>query len=428
MRTVLIEHATTAAASHGLVQRQRRISGAQFVQTVVGSFLAQPDASYETMVAVAADLGVSISPQGLAERFDDRAVACLKQVLAATMQQAISADPAVLPLLDRFVAVDVQDSTTITLPDLLAKQFVGCGGSGGRVAAALKAQFRWELRSGRLDGPILQDGRASDRALDFAQRAVPGTLRLRDLGYWHLDDLVQDARDGRFWLMRLKPGTAIRTRDGQRHDLCDLLANQTSDEVELQVLIGVSQRLPCRLLARRLDQQTAAKRLRQREHTARRKGRTLSATSRVLSQWEVVVTNVPLAQLSLAEAFVLRRVRWQIELLFKLWKQHGKLDESRGQQGARVLGELYAKFIGLLIQHWLLLAGCWQTADRSLVKAARVVRAWAERLMRALTDQERLEALLKELMAAIARVGRQTRRKKQEGTWQLLGGQPSSLT
>jgi hypothetical protein len=428
MRTVLIDHATTAAQTHGFVQRERRLSGAQFVQTVVGSFLAQPDATYETMVGVAADLGVTISPQGLCDRFDARAVACLQAVLAATMQQAMTADPAVLPLLDRFVAVEVQDSTTIALPDALADQFVGCGGSRGRVAAAVKAQFRWELRSGRLDGPILQDGRASDRAVDFARRARPGTLRLRDLGYWQLDDLAHDAQDGRFWLLRLKPGTAIYTLDGQRHDLVDLLATETGESLDVPVRMGVSHQLAGRLIARRAAPDAAATRLRHLEHTARRKGRTVSATSRALCAWELLVTNVPVAQLSADEAWILRGVRWQIELLFKLWKQHGKLDESRGQQPARVLAELYAKFIGLLIQHWLLLAGCWTQVDRSLVKAAKVVRAWAERLFRALPDRQRLTILVTDLVAALQRAGRQTRRKKQAGTWQLLGGQPLSLT
>jgi hypothetical protein len=428
MRTLLIEQAHMAAHAQQLVRRQRQISGAQFVQVVVGSFLAQPEATYETMVGVAADVGVRISPQGLCHRFDAAAVACLRQVLTATMQQTMTADPAVLPILDRFVAVEVQDSTTITLPDALADQFAGCGGSVGRVAAAVKAQFRWELRSGRLDGPLLQDGRAADRAVDFVQRAVPGTLRLRDLGYWHLDDLAQDDRDGRFWLMRFKPGTAIFTDDGVRHDLPDLLAAQAGETVELSVAIGVQQRLACRLLARRASAEQAAARLRQLEHTARRKGRSVSPTTRLLTAWEVLVTNVPAPQLTAAEAWILRGVRWQIELLFKLWKQHGKLDESRGTQPTRVLAELYAKFIGLLIQHWILLASCWGQADRSLVKAARVVRAWAERVIRALPDRDRLEHVLTDLVAAIQRAGRQTRRKGHAGTWQLLGGTPTALT
>ena len=32
--------------------------------------------------------------------------------------------------------------------------------------------------------------------------------------------------------------------------------------------------------------------------------------------------------LTLPEVLVLARLRWQIELLFKLWKDHGHLDKS----------------------------------------------------------------------------------------------------
>ena len=78
-------------------------------------------------------------------------------------------------------------------------------------------------------------------------------------------------------------------------------------------------------------------------------------------------------------------LRRHIERLFTLWKPPDTLDASPGTQPARVPAELYATFIGLLIHHWLLLAGCRQQAGRSLTKAAKVVRAWAERLMRALS-------------------------------------------
>lgn len=425
LRTVLIDSAHAAAQTTGFVLRQRRITGAQFVQTLVAAWLAQPDASYETMVGIAADLGVTISPQALAERFTPAAVACLAQVLAATMRQAISSEPAVLPLLDRFVAVEIQDSTTIALPESCAERFRGCGGSRTHSAAALKAQFRWELRSGRLDGPLLQDGRASDRALDFRERAIAGTLRIRDLGYWHLDDLVQDDRDGRLWVSRLKPGTAIITLEGQRQELVALLNAQEDQQVDLLVRIGARHQQQARLLARRVAADVAGARERQAERTARRKGREVSATTRALCGWEVLVTNVAASRLSAAEAWILLGVRWQIELLFKLWKQHGQLDESQGKLADRVLAEVYAKFIGLLLQHWLLLASCWDLPNRSLVKAARVVRGWTERWMRALSEPERLTQIVTDLIAAIRRVARQTCRRKKPNTWQLLGGVPA---
>jgi len=48
---------------------------------------------------------------------------------------------------------------------------------------------------------------------------------------------------------------------------------------------------------------------------------------------------------------VLLKIRWQIELLFKLWKSHGRVDEWRTKKPARIVCEIYAKLIGLVVQH-----------------------------------------------------------------------------
>jgi len=39
--------------------------------------------------------------------------------------------------------------------------------------------------------------------------------------------------------------------------------------------------------------------------------------------------------LSVDELLVIIRVRWQIELLFKLWKSSGRIDESRSHKPFR---------------------------------------------------------------------------------------------
>lgn len=429
MQDILMTTAQEAAQRTSLHVRHRQMTGAQFVQTLVLGWLAHPDARMEQLVGVAADLGATITPQGLCERFTAPAAACLEQVLAAMIRTRMASDPAVLPILDRFTAVEIQDSTTVTLPDALADHYRGCGGSSGRIASACKMQLRWELRSGRLDGPILQDGRASDRAVGFRERSPAGTVAIRDLGYWHLDDLEQDAADGRFWVLRLKPGTALFLADGQRAEAATLLADlapPAGETIEVPVQIGVAHRLACRLIARAVDPEVAEARRRQVERAARRKGRTVSARTLELCAWELLVTNVPPARLSATEAWILLKVRWQIELLFKLWKQHGRLAHSTGRQPYRILCELYAKLIGLLLQHWLLLAGCWTIVDRSLVRGARVIRAWAERLARALSTRRRLLHILTATVAAIQRAGRQTRRKQTPNLWQLLGGQPAT--
>ena len=74
--------------------------------------------------------------------------------------------------------------------------------------------------------------------------------------------------------------------------------------------------------------------------------------------------------LSLPEALVLMRIRWQIELLFKLWKSHGRVDEWRTTNPTRILCEVYAKLIGLVFQQWILAASSWADPERSLFKAA----------------------------------------------------------
>ncbi len=44
-----------------------------------------------------------------------------------------------------------------------------------------------------------------------------------------------------------------------------------------------------------------------------------------------------------------------MEMLYKLWKQYGRIDEWRTANRWRILCELYVKLIGLLLQHWLII-------------------------------------------------------------------------
>jgi hypothetical protein len=133
-----------------------------------------------------------------------------------------------------------------------------------------------------------------------------------------------------------------------------------------------------------------------------------------------LVTNVPPAQLTLREALVLARVRWPVELLFKLWKSHGHIDESRSTKPWRMLCEVYAKLVAMLVQHWVCLVSCWTYPERSLVTAAQTVQKHALPMASALPSLHRLIIALTPVTRCIAAGCRMNRRRKQPNTYQLL--------
>jgi hypothetical protein len=89
-------------------------------------------------------------------------------------------------------------------------------------------------------------------------------------------------------------------------------------------------------------------------------------------------------------------------LLFKLWKSHSGL--ARYREGAPALERLalfYAKLLGVLLQHWLLLASAWQSQPFSLLKAARLLQEQVKRLLLGLHDNAQVEEILRRLQQEI---------------------------
>jgi hypothetical protein len=422
MQRILGPVAERAARATGLVQRASKLTGARFVQTLVFGWLAQPTARLSQLAQTAATLGVAITAQGLDDRFGVASAECLREVLEEAVQVVLAADAVAVPVLRRFTAVAVQDCTTISLPAALAAVWPGCGGStptGG--AAAVKLSVRLDLASGRLQGPYLEAGRTNDRATTVADLALPpGSLRLADLGFFSVADLAAQDRQGVYWLSRWQVGTAVATAEGEPQEMLALLAADATATVDQPVLLGAQQHLPVRLLAARVPQGIADERRRRLRAAARVKGRAVSATRLRLCGWTVLLTNVPADRLTLREALVLARARWQIELLFKLWKGHLRVDEWRSANPWRILTEVYAKLLAALVQHWLVLVGCWHQPDRSLGQAAQALQAHAPHLAAVFDTYPGLCQALQTVARRLAAAGRLNKRQAAPSTTQLL--------
>lgn len=415
--------AEQAAHHSGCVQRQRRgkFGGATLLQTLVLGWLADPDAPLTGLCRAAARVGVAVTPQALDQRFTPALAACLEQVLVAALAEVVTTDPAVAPLLARFAGVYLLDSTTIAVPDALATVWQG---GGGRVpqgsAAALKLQVCLDLRGGRLCGS-LHDGRSQDQTAPELHLPVPaGALRLQDLGYFKLERLAAWDAAGVLYLSRLKTGVVVTTADGRVWELGRRLAARAQAVVDEPVVIGGRRRLACFLVAVRVPPPVAAERRRKLHAEAQREGRRLSVARLALADWTVLVTNVPAARLTVAEALVLLRTRWQSELVFKLWKDFGRVDASRSAKPWRILGEVYATLVAMVVQHWLLITTCWTMPNWSFRKAAAALREEVPALLwawRQPADLARVLAHIARVVVAAGGVGRRRQRPAAHQLW-----------
>lgn len=420
IKMVLSTTADEAARPTHFVQRRSKVSGSLFAQTLVLGWLRDPQSSLEGLAQTASSLGADITPQALDQRFSREAVAFLKVVLNSAVTQIVSADSVAIPILGRFTGVFLQDSSIIPLPGSLVDVWPGCG-NASKETAALKTQVRLDISTGALQGPLLQNGRTQDRSSPFqAAPLPPGALRLADLGFFSLDVLGEIDSQGAFFLSRLQVQTTVADEDGNPLDLLELLQEQGSARVDIPVRIGIKARLPVRLLAVRVDEAVANERRRKLKDEARRRGQNISKARLRLADWTVYVTNAPAGLLSLDEALVLARARWQIELLFKLWKQHGQIDQWKSIKPWRILCEVYAKLTAMVIQHWLLLVSFWTYPDRSMVKASQTVRGYGLLLAIAMTGAMQIDLVVEQISQCLAKGCRMNSRLKHPNTYQLL--------
>lgn len=396
MEFILVQRAKALERATGFVQRSSvQLDGPVFSQTCVLTWMHNPSAGYSPLRHTAGSLGVSVSTQAVEQRFSAASARLLRALVEEAVGQVISSEAAVPELLGRFNGVYLQDGTVLSLPKSFAPPWRGSGKVGQE--AGLRIQVRWELGRGQLHGLWLQEARAAERSGPAITTPLPaGSLFNGDMGYFTLQEMRRRDQEGQYWLTHAKASLTLIDHHGQCWDLLSFLRAQKGKQVDVQVFVGKQERLPVRLIAVRVSAEVA-KRRRQRANKqitpppkgcqARRVGsrkpkeqrrgkpkrKKVSRARLRLADWTILLTNVPQELLSVQEALVLVRCRWQIELLWKLWKQDGKLDTWRSCNPDRVLTEFYAKLLGLIFTHWLTLLGCWQAPNRSLVKAKQVV-------------------------------------------------------
>lgn len=408
------------AQEKGFVQRLSKLTGLKFVEIWVMGFLEQPTASLNYLVQVAADINVNITKQGLQDRLSRGAVDFLTAVLKRCTIQLRNKLPMDLSLLKKFNGIQIVDSSGFGLPDSLQSEFPGSGGDGPK--SALKLQVIWDFLHGNFLEIVTQDGTQPDQSFrQHALQILPGWLCLSDLGYFALETLETIVQIQAYFISRWLTGCGLVDPDTEtKFDLLAYLQDTTHNQLELNLWVGLQKRIACRLLAIRLSPESVEEKRRQLREKARRKGRAVSATSLAWLEWSIFITNVPLDWLTLEQISLVYRLRWQIELLFKLWKSECQIDRIAGRLRARVLCEIYAKLIGSVLFQYVSFPLRWTDRELSPVKAIQTFRRYAILLAQALPNPDQLDALLAKLFAIWRRCGFKDKHQIQLTTCQRI--------
>lgn len=399
LQLVLDASAREHGPASGWQQRRGPLSPQQFVQTLVFGFLEDPHATLGHLARVAHAGGALVTPQAISQRFTPAAVALLEGVLRDALGVLLEAEPVAVALLQAFPGgVFLNDSTQIVWHEGWQERW-----PGGGVAAALKLPTRLDLPRGGIQVD-LTPARQHDSVTRLANTAAPaGSLVVEDLGYLDVTRMRQRATAGVATLVPLRQTLALADAQGQRLHLLDWLRQQPDPMVERVVQV---RGIPLRLVALRASPATAARHRASLRETAHDHGRCPAPRALALADWIIVLTTATPQQASAAQIGTLMRLRWQIELLFKLWKDQGKLDETRGWKPERIVVEWYAKLLGLLLQHWILLTTGWQWANRSLVKGGQIIREFARCLCMDWHNPARLRQVLDHIAQSLAIAGR----------------------
>lgn len=355
LQTFFSTKASQVASLTKFARRKSPLTGPLFLLIVVVGFVREPTASYNQLAQVGLDLGLQISRQGIENRCTMEAVAFLRQMFAYSLRMLEAKWGLPLSLFQPFKGVYLLDSTQLGLPDPLAEEYPACGGSGKARKAGLKLQTLWEITLGQIIQVDEMAARQSDRTYTgYLSKLASGCLVLADMAYTGLERLQVLIDQGCYFICRFNIKCYVYwADDGKSLALLEYLKKCKATKIELEVMVGKEAQVRGRLIGVKLPVEAAQKRRVAALAEAKKKGR--KAPTEILEwlDWNLYLTNAKREWLNAAQVVLFYRVRWQIELVFKLWKSGVGLERVAGKKAERIWLEIYAKLIGMVVLSYL---------------------------------------------------------------------------
>lgn len=327
------------ARSSGYIQRT---TGKISPKNLIIGFMRMVSKQRNTYSDWATEIGLlegkTFSKQALNERMRPETEQFVKGLVNTTICKKLPTGEGqkIKGVLKHFKRVMIDDSTTLSLPDVLAEEFPGNVSRGIQKAQA-KIHVMYNLTENNFAFLNVHSFSNNDQSLsaDVLPYLQKGDLSLRDLGFTVLDVVSKFIDNGIYFIARKKYNTTVLDiKTGIKINLLKELRKRKF--IDREVYIGAKQHIKVRLIALAIPAEQAAARRRKAQADRDKRLNHTSEYYKLLG-YSIYITNISSKQCNAKEIFQLYKLRWRIEIIFKSWKSCFSLEKIIHRQCKNVI-------------------------------------------------------------------------------------------
>ena len=381
-----------------------------FVETVMFHLQSQKKQSLSDLCNdIFVNYGIDIKKQSLDQRFSKNTSLFFKRLLEKSIAKLFSKNTG-LSVFKHFNMVKIKDSTSFELPGNMKELYPG--NSGFSSESGMSIQFEYDLKSNNITDIGLHPKKVNDykNAHETISKVTKDDLIIRDLGYISIDLLKNIDNKGAFFINRIKPQTIIFKKTGGKfvrisiNGIISHLRKTGKLFIEKNVYIGDKKFLPCRAVFILIPDDKLKERKKRQLGKSKRRGGGTKIDPKVLEALElnIFITNTKKEHVPGSEIFNIYRLRWQIELIFKTWKQICKISSIKQVKALRIETMIYAQLLWITT-NWsivsLFIGAHFRYCNKllSIYKLFKTMKLVSNRLRTVLKSRQKLEEFIVEL-------------------------------
>jgi hypothetical protein len=339
----------------GFCKRLSKFSPVMFIDSLLFDASCENTKSLNALaINTKGKYNVGITKQGIDQRFTKEAVQFVQSLIGDLLSNQINSSIDV-GWFGKFKRVLIKDSTKFDVSANLAEQLTGFGGNASK--AGVSIQYEFDLKSGQVNDLSIGPANRNDAtdAKETIGNMREGDLIIRDLGYANNACFATMNQAGAYFISKLSVGTKVyEMKNGEliEVDFSELYKKMVKDEItrlSMQVIMGATEKLPVRLIVDLMPEQEINKRIRIKKAFNKKRGRNTGANFMSKACFNLFITNIEETVLSADIIVKAYKLRWQLELIFKIWKSVFGIDNNNPMKYERLMCLLNVRLLLILI-------------------------------------------------------------------------------